>query len=83
MAGNTGTQDKPVWTTGAGTLSSGAATISNTAVTANSVILLTDTTNSITNLGALTVATQTANTGFTVKSSNVLDTSTFSYIIVG
>lgn len=79
----TGTQDKPVWTVGTGTLVSGAATISNTAVTASSTIMLTDTTNSITNLGALSVATQTATTGFTVKSSNVLDTSTFNYMIVG
>lgn len=81
--GNTSTQDKPVWTTGTGTLSSGAATVSNTAVTVSSIIFLTDTTNSITNLGAITVATQTANTGFTVKSSNVLDTSTFNYMIIG
>lgn len=79
----TGTQDKPVWTTGTGTLSSGAATVSNTAVTASSIIFLTDTTNSITNLGAITVATQTASTGFTVKSSNILDASTFNYMIVG
>jgi hypothetical protein len=80
---STGTQDTPAFSTGSGTLSSGAATISNTAVTANSKIFLTDTTNSITNLGALTVGTQTANTGFTVKSANVLDTSTFNYMIVG
>lgn len=81
--GNTATQDKPVFTTGTGTLSSGAATVTNAAVTASSVIFLTDTTNSITNLGALTVGTQTPNTGFTVKSANVLDTSTFNYMIVG
>lgn len=70
-------------TTGTGTLSSGAATVANTSVTANSKIYLTDTTNSITNLGAISVATQTAGTGFTVKSSNVLDTSTFNYMIIG
>lgn len=79
----TGTQDKPVWTTGSGTLSSGTVTISNTSVTASSLIFLTDTTSSITNLGALTVSSQTAGTGFTVKSANVLDTSTFNYMIVG
>lgn len=84
MAGNGIAQDlaKP-FTTGTGALSSGAATVANTAVTASSVIFLTDTTNSITNLGALSVATQTAGTGFTVKSSNVLDTSTFNYMIIG
>lgn len=70
-------------TTGTGTLSSGTVTISNAAVTANSVIFLTDTTNSITNLGALTVSSQTAGTGFVVKSANVLDTSTFNYMIIG
>lgn len=79
----TGTQDKPAFTTGTGTLSSGAATISNTVVTASSMIFLTDTTNTITNLGALSVASQTAGTGFTVKSANVLDTSTFNYMVVG
>lgn len=81
--GNISTQDKPLFTTGTGTLSSGTATISNTAVTVSSTILLTDTTNSITNLGALTVSSQTAGTGFTAKSANVLDASTFNYMIIG
>lgn len=73
----------PKITTGSGTLASGTVTISSATVTAGSVIFLTDTTNSITNLGALTISSQTAGTGFTVKSSNVLDTSTFNYMIVG
>jgi hypothetical protein len=67
---------------GTGTLSSGAATIATTAVTANSVIFLTDTNSGIVNLGALTVSSQTAGTGFTVKSSNALDTSTFNWLII-
>lgn len=70
-------------TPGSGTLSSGAATITNVAVSSNSVIMLTDTTNALTNLGSLTVGTQTAGTGFTVKSTNVLDSSTFAYLIIG
>lgn len=70
-------------TTGTGTLSSGAAMITNAAVTSKSIIFLTDTASSITNLGALTIASQTAGTGFTVKSANVLDTSTFNYLIFG
>jgi hypothetical protein len=70
-------------TLGTGTLASGTVTISNTAVTSKSIIFLTDTTSSITNLGALTISSQTAGTGFTVKSANVLDTSTFNYMIVG
>lgn len=82
MAG-TGTQDQPAFTTGTGTLSSGTVTISNTAVTANSVILLTDTASSLTNLGPLTISSKTAGTGFTVKSTNVLDASTFNYMIIG
>lgn len=75
--------DTGAFATGTGTLSSGAVTITNTAVTANSKIFLTDTASSITNLGALTVSSQTAGTGFNVKSSNVLDTSTFGYMIIG
>lgn len=72
-----------LFTLGTGTLASGTVTISNAAVTSKSVIFLTDTTSSITNLGALTISSQTAGTGFTVKSSNILDTSTFNYMIVG
>lgn len=76
-------QALPPFTMGTGTLSSGAATITNSVVGANSKIFLTDTTNTITNLGALTIVTQTAGTGFTVKSSNILDNSTFNYLIIG
>lgn len=76
-------QDRPVFTTGTGTLSSGTVIISNTAVTANSMIFLTDTTNSLTNMGALTVSAKSVGTNFTVKSLNILDTSTFNYMIVG
>lgn len=67
---------------GTGTLAAGTVTISTTAVTASSLIFLTDTTNSLTNLGILTVSSKTAGTSFTVKSSNVLDTSTFNWMIV-
>jgi len=66
---------------GTGTLSSGSATISTTAVAANSRIFLTDTGTSIVNLGALTVSAISAGTSFTVKSSNVADTSTFNWVI--
>lgn len=81
--GNTATQDQPIFTTGTGTLSSGTVTVSNTNVTANSMIFLTDTTNSITNLGALTVSAKSVGTSFTVKSANILDASTFNYMIIG
>jgi hypothetical protein len=68
--------------TGSGTLSSGTATIANTSVTSTSIIILVDTGSSITNLGSLQVSSKTAGTGFTVQSSNVLDTSTFTYILL-
>jgi hypothetical protein len=69
--------------TGSGTLSGGTATIANTSVTANSKIFLQDTTSgALTNVGALVVSGKTAGTGFTVKSANALDTSTFDYWIV-
>jgi hypothetical protein len=69
-------------TVGTGTLSGGTVVISTTAVTASSLIFLTDTTNSLTNLGTLTVAAISAGTSFTVKSSNVLDTSTFNWFMI-
>jgi hypothetical protein len=79
----TGTQDQPSFTTGTGTLSSGTVTIPASQVTASSIIMLTDTASSLTNLGTLTVSSKTAGTGFTAKSANVLDASTFNYMIIG
>lgn len=67
---------------GTGTLAGGTATIANTSVTANSYILVQDQGGGVTaNIGALFVASQTAGTGFTVQSSNALDTSNFKYLI--
>lgn len=67
---------------GTGTLSGGTLTVSNTSVTANTRVFLTDTTSgALTNVGQLTVVT-TAGTGFVVTSSNVLDTSTFNWLLV-
>lgn len=67
---------------GTGTLSGGTVVISTTAALSTSMIFLTDTTNSLTNLGALTVSSISNATSFTVKSSNALDTSTFNWLIV-
>lgn len=67
---------------GTGTLSGGTVTISTTAVTASSLIFLTDTASSITNVGALTVSAKVAGTSFTVTSTLALDTSTFNWLIV-
>lgn len=70
-------------TTGTGTLSAGTVSVSAPAVTANSVIFLTDTASSLTNVGVLAVTAKSAGTGFTVTSGNVLDASTFNYLIIG
>lgn len=67
---------------GTGTLSSGTATISTTAVTASSLIFITDTASSLTNIGTPSVSSKSAGTSFTVTSSNVLDSSTFNWLII-
>lgn len=68
---------------GTGTLTGGSVTVSNTSVTANSLIFLTDTTaGALTNVGSLVVSAKVASTSFTVTSTNVLDTSTFNYLII-
>lgn len=67
---------------GTGTLSGGTATIATTAVTANSLIFLQSTGSSLVNVGTPKVTSQTAGTGFVVGSTNVLDTSTFNWLIV-
>lgn len=65
---------------GTGALIGGTVTITNTSVTAASIIFIQDTTSgAVTNVGTLTVVA--ASGSFTVKSTNVLDTSTFNYII--
>ncbi len=70
-------------TMGTGTLVGGTATISTTKVTASSRIFLTDTGGGVfANIGSLTVGTITAATSFVVTSTNVLDTSTFNWIII-
>lgn len=67
---------------GTGTLSGGTVTISTTAVTANSLIFLTDTASVLTNVGTLSVSAKSAGVSFTVTSANVLDTSTFNWLII-
>jgi len=67
---------------GTGTLSGGTLAVANTSVTANTRVFLTDTTSgTLTNVGSLT-AVINAGTGFTVNSTNVLDTSTFNWLLV-
>jgi hypothetical protein len=66
---------------GSGTLASGTVIISTTKVTASSLIFLTDTSSGA-NIGTLSVGTKTAGTSFVVNSSNVLDSSTFNWLII-
>jgi len=69
-------------TAGTGTLTGGTVTISTTAVTASSLIFLTDAVSSLTNVGVLSVSSKSAGVSFTVNSVNVLDTSTFNWLII-
>jgi hypothetical protein len=67
---------------GTGTLVGGALAVANTSVTANSYVFVQDTGGGVgANIGALQV-TQSAGVGFTVTSTNALDTSNFRYFII-
>lgn len=83
---NTGKVTKPVGgaasSAGTATLVGGTVTINTTAVTANSLIFLTDTASSLTNVGNLSVSGKSAGVSFTVTSANALDTSTFNWVII-
>lgn len=63
------------------TLVGGTSTVSNTTVTANSIVILTRKTSGGT-IGTAITYTLSAGTSFTVNSDNILDTSTFSYMII-
>lgn len=67
---------------GTGTLVGGTATISTTTVTASSLIFITDTAASLTNVGVMSVTSKSAGVSFTVTSANVLDVSTFNWLII-
>lgn len=67
---------------GTATLVGGAVTVATTAVTANSIVFLTDQTNSLTNIGILSVTAISPGVKFTVASANALDTSTFGWLIL-
>jgi len=69
-------------TMGQGTLSGGTLVVSTTKVTANSRIFLTCEGGTVTNLGTLYISARSVGTSFTVSSSNVLDVSTFSWVIL-
>jgi hypothetical protein len=69
-------------TMGNATLSGGSVVVSTTKVTANSRIFITDQGGTITNLGILYISARTAGTSFTISSSNVLDASNVSWLII-
>jgi hypothetical protein len=75
-----GTQSKA----GQGVLVGGSATIATTAIAASSLIFLTQyqSGSPLSILGSLRIGTITAGVGFTVSSSNILDTSKFNWMIV-
>ena len=79
---NTGTAA----TCGIGTLSSGTATINTTAIKTTSIVNITRNsgtgTPSFTNAGELNVGSIISNTSFIISSSNILDSSGFSWQIV-
>lgn len=68
---------------GTGILVSGATTINTTVVTAQSRIFISDEGGGVVaNIGALYISSKTAGSNFTVASVNILDTSTFAWLIV-
>lgn len=69
---------------GTGTLIGGTATISNTSITANTRVFCFDTNGaSLTNVGTLAedLTARVVSTSFKINSTNVLDTSTFNWIL--
>ncbi len=69
-------------TMGVATLSAGTVVVSTTKVTANSRIFLTIDGGTLTNVGATYVSARTAGTSFTISSTNILDASNVSWIII-
>lgn len=63
------------------TLVAGTQTVSNTTVTANTIVQLTRKTSGGT-IGTAITYTLSAGTSFTVTSDSILDTSTFSYLLI-
>lgn len=77
------TQDTPPVTLkrGTGTFASGTATITDSAMLTTSMVVITDTKANTTSMGSPTVTTKN-NGSFVVISTNILDSSTFDYVIM-
>lgn len=65
---------------GSGTLSSGVSSINNAAVLNTSMVVVEGTSSGSTSVGSLRISAQSVGS-FTVSSNNILDTTTFNYII--
>lgn len=81
MADNT--QDTPPVSLkrGTGAFSSGTATISDSAMKTTSMVVVTDTKANTTSMGSPTITTK-SNGSFVVISTNILDSSSFDYVIM-
>ena len=66
---------------GSATLVAGTITVSNTSVTANTVVMLTRKTSGGT-IGTAITYTLSAGASFTINSDNILDTSTFVWVLI-
>lgn len=66
---------------GSATLVGATVTVSNTTVTANTIVMLTRKTSGGT-IGTAITYTVSAGVSFTINSDNILDTSTFSYVLI-
>lgn len=66
---------------GNATLIAGTVTVNNTTVTANTIVILTRKTSGGT-IGTAITYTVSAGASFTITSDNILDTSTFSYLLI-
>lgn len=72
----------PALTRGTGTLGGGGTvTITDTAMLTTSMVVTTDTKANTTSMGSLTVTAKN-NGSFTVQSTNILDNTTFDYVIM-
>lgn len=79
------TQDTPPVTLKRGTAvlsgSTGSVTVTDSAMLTTSMVVFTDTKANTTSMGSLTVTTK-SNGSFVVQSTNILDSSTFDYVIM-
>jgi hypothetical protein len=66
---------------GTGSLVSGVASINTTGISVNSLIFLQDTGGGV-NIGSLYITAKTASVGFSIASTNALDTSTFNWYFI-